>query len=68
MFYGEDVKFLAKLMHSSLELSFTDFGETFFYLLQKIRLIDYEKMVDHQGARVVAFGQWAGVAGRSVGQ
>ncbi|XP_053320149.1 alpha-aminoadipic semialdehyde synthase, mitochondrial [Spea bombifrons] len=28
-----------------------------------IRLIDYEKMVDHKGTRVVAFGQWAGVAG-----
>ncbi|XP_055974081.1 alpha-aminoadipic semialdehyde synthase, mitochondrial isoform X2 [Sorex fumeus] len=32
-------------------------------LRQEIRLIDYEKMVDHQGVRVVAFGQWAGVAG-----
>ncbi|KAM4873661.1 alpha-aminoadipic semialdehyde synthase, mitochondrial isoform 2-T2 [Thomomys bottae] len=32
-------------------------------LKQKIRLIDYEKMVDHRGVRVVAFGQWAGVAG-----
>ncbi|NP_001085980.1 aminoadipate-semialdehyde synthase L homeolog isoform X2 [Xenopus laevis] len=29
----------------------------------EIRLIDYEKMVDHRGVRVVAFGQWAGVAG-----
>uniref|UniRef100_A0A8C5MT24 Alpha-aminoadipic semialdehyde synthase, mitochondrial n=1 Tax=Leptobrachium leishanense TaxID=445787 RepID=A0A8C5MT24_9ANUR len=29
----------------------------------EIRLIDYEKMVDHRGMRVVAFGQWAGVAG-----
>ncbi|MEE6513353.1 hypothetical protein FKM82_020923 [Ascaphus truei] len=28
-----------------------------------IRLIDYEKMMDHKGTRVVAFGQWAGVAG-----
>nr|XP_020822023.1 alpha-aminoadipic semialdehyde synthase, mitochondrial isoform X2 [Phascolarctos cinereus] len=32
-------------------------------LRQEIRLIDYEKMVDHKGTRVVAFGQWAGVAG-----
>ncbi|XP_048196090.1 alpha-aminoadipic semialdehyde synthase, mitochondrial [Perognathus longimembris pacificus] len=32
-------------------------------LKQNIRLIDYEKMVDHRGIRVVAFGQWAGVAG-----
>ncbi|XP_053525944.1 alpha-aminoadipic semialdehyde synthase, mitochondrial isoform X4 [Artibeus jamaicensis] len=32
-------------------------------LRQEIRLIDYEKMVDHRGIRVVAFGQWAGVAG-----
>ncbi|KFO28625.1 alpha-aminoadipic semialdehyde synthase, mitochondrial isoform X1 [Fukomys damarensis] len=32
-------------------------------LKQEIRLIDYEKMVDHRGSRVVAFGQWAGVAG-----
>nr|DBA31242.1 TPA: hypothetical protein GDO54_007120 [Pyxicephalus adspersus] len=32
-------------------------------LKQDIRLIDYEKMVDHRGMRVVAFGQWAGVAG-----
>uniref|UniRef100_A0A672RMX5 Alpha-aminoadipic semialdehyde synthase, mitochondrial n=1 Tax=Sinocyclocheilus grahami TaxID=75366 RepID=A0A672RMX5_SINGR len=29
----------------------------------KIRLIDYEKMVDANGYRIVAFGQWAGVAG-----
>lgn len=33
-------------------------------LKQEIRLIDYEKMVDHRGSRIVAFGQWAGVAGR----
>ncbi|XP_010579609.1 PREDICTED: alpha-aminoadipic semialdehyde synthase, mitochondrial isoform X4 [Haliaeetus leucocephalus] len=32
-------------------------------LRQEIRLIDYEKMVDHKGMRVVAFGKWAGVAG-----
>uniref|UniRef100_A0A8C3T980 Aminoadipate-semialdehyde synthase n=1 Tax=Chelydra serpentina TaxID=8475 RepID=A0A8C3T980_CHESE len=32
-------------------------------LRKEIRLIDYEKMVDHRGIRVVAFGQWAGVAG-----
>ncbi|XP_045876597.1 alpha-aminoadipic semialdehyde synthase, mitochondrial isoform X2 [Meles meles] len=32
-------------------------------LRQEVRLIDYEKMVDHRGTRVVAFGQWAGVAG-----
>ncbi|XP_038174421.1 alpha-aminoadipic semialdehyde synthase, mitochondrial isoform X2 [Arvicola amphibius] len=30
---------------------------------KEIRLIDYEKMVDHRGSRIVAFGQWAGVAG-----
>uniref|UniRef100_A0A4W3IAC3 Aminoadipate-semialdehyde synthase n=1 Tax=Callorhinchus milii TaxID=7868 RepID=A0A4W3IAC3_CALMI len=32
-------------------------------LAKEIRLIDYEKMVDSKGSRVVAFGQWAGVAG-----
>ncbi|XP_072820693.1 alpha-aminoadipic semialdehyde synthase, mitochondrial isoform X2 [Vicugna pacos] len=32
-------------------------------LKKEVRLIDYEKMVDHRGIRVVAFGQWAGVAG-----
>ncbi|KAI1239373.1 hypothetical protein IHE44_0012492 [Lamprotornis superbus] len=31
-------------------------------LRQEIRLFDYEKMVDHKGMRVVAFGKWAGVA------
>ncbi|CAG5121208.1 unnamed protein product [Candidula unifasciata] len=30
---------------------------------KNIRLIDYEKMVDEHGARVVAFGKYAGVAG-----
>lgn len=30
---------------------------------KEIRIIDYEKMVDQKGRRVVAFGQWAGVAG-----
>ena len=28
--------------------------------LQEVRLIDYEKMVDANGFRIVAFGQWAG--------
>lgn len=31
--------------------------------LQNIRLIDYEKLVDDEGNRVVAFGKYAGVAG-----
>lgn len=31
---------------------------------QEVRLIDYEKMVDANGYRIVAFGQWAGVAGK----
>uniref|UniRef100_A0A673AW17 Uncharacterized protein n=1 Tax=Sphaeramia orbicularis TaxID=375764 RepID=A0A673AW17_9TELE len=30
---------------------------------REVRLIDYEKMVDANGFRIVAFGQWAGVAG-----
>lgn len=30
---------------------------------QNIRLIDYEKLVDEDGHRVVAFGKYAGVAG-----
>ncbi|XP_068169200.1 alpha-aminoadipic semialdehyde synthase, mitochondrial [Antennarius striatus] len=32
-------------------------------LTKEVRLIDYEKMVDANGFRIVAFGQWAGVAG-----
>uniref|UniRef100_A0A671V223 Aminoadipate-semialdehyde synthase n=1 Tax=Sparus aurata TaxID=8175 RepID=A0A671V223_SPAAU len=32
-------------------------------LTKEVRLIDYEKMVDPNGFRIVAFGQWAGVAG-----
>lgn len=32
-------------------------------LEKSIRLIDYEKMVDADGARVVAFGKYAGVSG-----
>lgn len=32
-------------------------------LKKEVRLIDYEKMVDQNGLRIVAFGQWAGVAG-----
>lgn len=39
-------------------------SQNLLFFLQEIRLIDYEKMVDHRGIRVVAFGQWAGVAGR----
>lgn len=31
--------------------------------LKEVRLIDYEKMVDPNGYRIVAFGKWAGVAG-----
>ncbi|XP_066580132.1 alpha-aminoadipic semialdehyde synthase, mitochondrial [Amia ocellicauda] len=32
-------------------------------LAKEVRMIDYEKMVDQNGVRIVAFGQWAGVAG-----
>lgn len=31
--------------------------------MQNIRLLDYEKLVDEDGNRVVAFGKYAGVAG-----
>lgn len=31
--------------------------------MQNIRLIDYERMCDERGQRVVAFGKYAGVAG-----
>lgn len=33
------------------------------FVFQNIRLIDYEKLVDSKGQRVVAFGKFAGVAG-----
>ena len=46
------------------ELNLPGCNSFFFPFLQEIRLIDYEKMVDHRGSRIVAFGQWAGVAGR----
>ena len=32
-------------------------------LEKKVRLIDYEKMVNESGQRVVAFGKYAGIAG-----
>lgn len=48
----------------SLILNLMGLRENLLFFLQEIRLIDYEKMVDHRGIRVVAFGQWAGVAGR----
>lgn len=32
-------------------------------LEKKVRLIDYEKMVDANGKRMVAFGKYAGVTG-----
>lgn len=32
-------------------------------MIQNIRLVDYEKMVNEKGSRVVAFGKYAGVAG-----
>ena len=32
-------------------------------LFQNVRLIDYEKMVEENGRRIVAFGKMAGVAG-----
>lgn len=47
-----------------IEIKLNGSGWKFLSFLQEIRLIDYEKMVDHRGTRVVAFGQWAGVAGR----
>lgn len=38
--------------------------KSMFYSFQEVRLIDYEKMVDDNGFRIVAFGKWAGVAGK----
>lgn len=35
----------------------------FSQIVQNIRLLDYEKMCDDHGQRVVAFGKYAGVAG-----
>lgn len=32
-------------------------------LKNKIRLIDYEKIMDEKGNRLVAFGKFAGIAG-----
>ena len=32
-------------------------------MVQKIRLVDYEKIVDENNRRLVAFGKYAGVAG-----
>ena len=35
-------------------------------ILEKgIRLVDYEKIVNAEGQRLVAFGQYAGIAGQS---
>lgn len=31
--------------------------------IQKIRLIDYEKICNEEGNRLVMFGRWAGYAG-----
>lgn len=46
------------------QTAFTEsFNTQFAMYFQEIRLFDYEKMVDHKGMRVVAFGKWAGVAG-----
>lgn len=46
------------------QTAFTEnFNTQFAVCFQEIRLFDYEKMVDHKGMRVVAFGKWAGVAG-----
>lgn len=46
------------------QTAFTEnFNTQFAMYFQEIRLFDYEKMVDHKGTRVVAFGKWAGVAG-----
>lgn len=32
-------------------------------LKHKIRMLDYEKIIDEKGARQVAFGRFAGIAG-----
>jgi len=32
-------------------------------LKKKIRLVDYERLTDDQGIRVIAFGRWAGIVG-----
>ena len=34
-------------------------------LEKRIRLVDYEKIVNNEGLRLVAFGQYAGIAGES---
>ena len=34
------------------------------FFLQKVCLVDYEKIVNENGQRLVAFGQYAGITGR----
>ena len=34
-----------------------------YQFVQGVRLIDYEKFLDAKGRRLVAFGQYAGIAG-----
>ena len=34
-------------------------------LEKRIRLVDYERIVNEEGIRLVAFGQYAGMAGKS---
>jgi hypothetical protein len=39
------------------------FSHTIIASFQKIRLIDYEKICNEEGSRLVMFGRWAGYAG-----
>lgn len=51
-------------MQCATDSAFTEnFNTRFAMCFQEVRVFDYEKMVDHKGMRVVAFGKWAGVAG-----
>lgn len=54
--YGDEFVFIPKPLPTHV----------FVVRFQEVRLIDYEKMVDANGYRIVAFGQWAGVAGKNV--
>lgn len=54
---------IINMFYSIKQCQFTEHILIIMFVPQNIRLVDYEKIVDEQGKRIVAFGKFAGIAG-----
>ena len=52
-----------KFIHVQVHNAHMNLVHSHYFTKQRIRLVDYEKILDENRVRLVAFGKYAGVAG-----